>query len=261
MAQNGRMALEHHVASRYVLPLREGGSLPAIVDTDGGQFVVKFRGAGQGPKALVAETVAAGLAQALALPVPRAAVVEMDGGFGASEPDPEIQDLLRNSVGKNFGLAYLPSCLGFDPAADHKLIDQPLAEAIVWFDALITNVDRTPRNANLLVWKSRVWLIDHGASLYFHHGSGDWLARAQDRFPLIAQHILLKQAGDLTAADARLAPLLTGQTIESILQGIPNEWLGDDPTAEKDAYLQYLLARLGGRRPWLEEAENARRRA
>ena len=254
------MALEHRVATRYVLPLREGGSLPAIVDTEhGGQFVVKFRGAGQGPKALVAEVLAAELAEALSLPVPQAAIVRMDEGFGESEPDAEIQDLLRGSTGKNFGLAYLPGALGFDPAADRKLVEGGLAAAIVWFDALISNVDRTPRNANLLVWQGQVWMIDHGASFYFHHGVSDWLGRAQDRFPMIKHHVLLGLAASLEEADARLRPLLTEEVLSGAVGGVPGDWLGDGADGQRTAYVEYLAARINGRPAWLEEAEGARR--
>lgn len=261
MTQNERMALKHYVATRYVLPLREGGSLPAIVDTDEpGQYVVKFRGAGQGPKALVAEAIAAGLAEALGLPVPKPAVIKMAEGFGSGEPDAEIQDLLRASVGKNFGLIYLPGALGFDLAADHNLLDEALAGAIVWFDAYITNVDRTPRNPNLLVWDERLWMIDHGASIYFHHSGGDWQTRSQDRFPIIQQHILLGQAGDLEAVDSELRPRLTEPVLQSVVEAIPAEWLDDDAEAQKQAYMTYLLDRLNGPRLWLKEAEHARRR-
>src|SRR5947209_14531702 len=162
-------------AKRYVVPLREGGSLPAVVDTEPtGRFVVKFRGAGQGPKALVAEAVVAGLAVELGLPIPQPAIVALDEGFGRGEPDPEIQDLLRASVGENFGLAYLAGAFGFDAAADLASVDPELASAIVWFDAYVANPDRTPRNANLLVWQDRLWLIDHGACLYFHHRWSTW---------------------------------------------------------------------------------------
>src|SRR5688572_23543629 len=170
------MTLERVIGARYVVPLREGGSLPAVVETvqpdqvsSGGAFVVKFQGAGQGAKALIAEAVVAGLARALDLPVPRPAIVTLEEGFGNAEPDPEIQDILRGSVGENFGLAYLSGALAFDPAADADSIDPDLAAEIVWLDALTTNVDRTPRNTNMLLWQGRLWLIDHGAALYVHH--------------------------------------------------------------------------------------------
>jgi hypothetical protein len=219
---------------------------------------VKFRGAGQGPKALVAEAIAAGIGHAIGLPIPDAAIVSMEEGFGLNEPDPEIQDLLKASTGENFGLRYLQGAFGYEPAADRDSINTIAAAAIVWFDALISNVDRTARNPNLLFWNERVWLIDHGASLYFHHGGGDWTARSQERFPLIKDHILLDQAGDLTIADADLRPKLTTRVLTEIVARVPDEWL-DDPEAERSAYVTYLVARLNGERPWLEEAERARR--
>lgn len=250
---------------RYQVPLREGGSLPAIVGTDDGDsYVVKFRGAGQGAKALVAEALAAGLALTLALPVPRQAIVSLTEGFGKGEPDPEIQDILRGSVGENFGLAYLPGALAFDPAADRS-IDRDLAAAIVWFDALITNVDRTSRNTNLLVQDGRLWMIDHGASLYFHHNWPGWEGRVQSPFPLIKDHVLLPIAGDLTAADARLRPRLTSEAIGAIVADLPESWLGGEATfaetrAQRAAYVRYLTERLNGPRRWLEEAIDAQRR-
>jgi hypothetical protein len=253
------------VGVRYVVPLREGGSLPAVVDTEGGgQYVVKFRGAGQGPKALVAEVLAAGLALQLGLPVPEPAIVMLEEGFGKGEPDPEIQDILRGSVGANCGLTYLPSALAFDPAVD-RAVDPELAAAIVWFDALITNVDRTVRNTNLLVWRERLWLIDHGASLFFHHNWNGWEGRVQSPFPMIKDHVLLHLAGDLTAADARLRPLLGAEAVRAAVAAIPEEWLGGealfaDLAEHRAAYVRYLLLRLNGSRPWLQEAIAAQAR-
>jgi hypothetical protein len=251
--------------ARYVVPLREGGSLPAVVDTeDNRQYVVKFRGAGQGPKALVAELLAAGLASTLELPVPAPAVVLLEDGFGKGEPDPEIQDILRGSVGANFGLTYLPGALAFDPAVDRD-VDRELAASIVWFDAYITNVDRTVRNTNLLVWGGRIWLIDHGASLYFHHNWEGWQSRVQSPFALVKDHVLLHLAGDLAAADARLRPLLTAEAVRAVVAAIPDEWLGGEAIfagidEQRDAYVTYLLDRLNGPRPWLHEAITAQAR-
>ena len=253
------------IGVRYVVPLREGGSLPAVVDTeDGGQYVVKFSGAGQGPKALVAELLAAGLASLLGLPVPAPAVVTLEDGFGKGEPDPEIQDILRGSVGANFGLAYLPGALAFDPAAD-RAVDPDLAASVVWFDALITNVDRTVRNTNLLVWRERLWLIDHGASLFFHHNWPGWENRIQSPFPMIKDHVLLHLAGDLAAADARLRPALSEEAVRAVVAAVPDEWLGGealfaDLDAHRDAYVRYLLQRLNGPRAWLHEAIVAQER-
>jgi hypothetical protein len=252
--------------TRYVVPLREGGSLPAVVETDrGGPYVVKFRGAGQGPRALVAEAIVAGLARALGLPVPRPAVVALDAAFGRSEPDPEIQDVLRGSVGPNFGLAYLPGALAFDPAADAAAIGPEFAADVVWLDAYLTNVDRSPRNANLLLWQGQVWLIDHGAALFFHHRWPGWRQRIQAPFPQVREHVLLAQAGDLRAAHARLVPRLDETTIRELVADVPDEWLGDEPefpdlAAHRDAYVTYLTERLRPPAAWLDEAVEARAR-
>ena len=252
--------------SRYVVPLREGGSLPAVVDTDDdGSFVVKFRGAGQGPKALIAEALAALVAVALDLPVPRPAIVDLADGFGRGEPDPEIQDVLRGSVGANFGLEYLPGALAFDPAVDGALVPPDLAARIVWLDALVTNVDRTARNTNMLVSNNRVWLIDHGAALFVHHRWAGWQQRIQSPFPQIADHVLLPLAGDLAAADAELRPRLTAALIDGIVGQVPAEWLGPedefvDADAQRAAYRTYLVERLHGPRAWLAEAQAAQLR-
>jgi hypothetical protein len=252
--------------TRYVVPLREGGSLPAVVETEqDGPYVVKFRGAGQGPKALIAEALVAGLALALELPVPSPAIVDLEEGFGRSEPDPEIQDILRGSVGANFGLAYLAGSLAFDPAVDGPQLDSDLAAAIIWLDAYVTNVDRTPRNTNLLMWRGGVWMIDHGASLYFHHRWAGWRERIQAPFAPIGQHVLLPFAGDLEAADARLRPHLDEETLRRVVGGVPDEWLADesefaDSTEHREAYVAYLMERLNGPRAWLVEAVAARER-
>lgn len=250
---------------RYVLPLREGGSLPAVVETDRtGPYVVKFLGAGQGAKALIAEALAAGLALAVDLPVPEPAIVHLDEGFGKSEPHPEIQDILRGSVGCNFGLAYLPGALAYDTAVDYGLSPE-FAANVVWFDAFITNVDRTPRNTNLLYWRNRPWLIDHGASLYIHHQWQDWQKRVDSPFPQIQDHVLLPVAGDLEAADARLRPRLTEDVIREIVSDLPEEWLIEDQQFDtidehRETYVTYLVTRLNGPRRWLQEAIDARER-
>ena len=257
---------------RYVAPLREGGSLPAIVEaaapddlTSGGPFVVKFLGAGQGAKALVAEAMVAGLARSLGLPVPTPAIIDLAAGFGRAEPDPEIQDILRGSVGANFGLAYLPGALAFDPAADRGSIGPEQAAAIVWLDALTTNVDRTPRNTNLLIWQGQAWLIDHGAALYVHHRWEGWHDRIHSAFPQIKDHVLLGTAGDLEAADAGLRPLLTDDALREIVNDVPDAWLGGEPLfptldAHREAYVTYLQERLHGPRRWLDEAVAAQAR-
>jgi hypothetical protein len=257
--------MRHLEGVRYATPLREGGSLPAIVETDGGElFAVKFRGAGQGHRALVAELLAAALALELGLPAPEPAVISLAEGFGRSEPDPEIQDILRNSIGENFGLEYISSALAFDPSVD-RWIDPELAAGIVWFDALITNVDRSPRNVNLLVRDGRIWMIDHGASLYFHHSWGGWRDRIQSPFPHIKDHVLLHLAGNLEAADRRLRPRLTDAALARAVAEIPDSWLGDeeefpDVESHRTAYRHYLRERLDGPRAWLQEAIAAQQR-
>lgn len=254
------------VGSRYVVPLREGGSLPAVVDAEGaGSFVVKFLGAGQGPKALIAEALVALIAVQLGLPVPAPALLELEDGFGRGEPDPEIQDILRGSVGANFGLEYLAGALAFDPAVDGRLVTPELAADIVWLDAYVTNVDRTPRNTNLLVCDDRVWLIDHGAALFFHHRWAGWRERIQSPFAQIADHVLLPLAGDLEAADARLRPRLSEPALARIVEQVPAEWLlAEEEFAgvpeHTEAYATYLLKRLNGPRAWLDEAIAAQRR-
>lgn len=246
----------------YLVPLREGGSLPAVIETDEpGAYVVKFRGAGQGVKALIAEALAAEIAVLLGLPVPSPALVDLGAGFGEGEPDPEIQDILRGSVGTNVGLAYLPGALAFDPAAD-RAFDPDVAAAIVWFDAFITNVDRTARNTNLLRWQGGTYLIDHGASLYFHHRPTDWERNARTRFPQIKDHVLLPFAGDIAAAGARLAPLLNEAAVREVVAAVPDDWLTEDerfdsPDAYRAAYLAYFRARLAAPRPFEEEASDA----
>jgi hypothetical protein len=249
-------------ATRYVTPLREGGSLPAIVEgDDAGLYVLKFRGAGQGPKALIAELVAGELARALGLPVPEIVFVELDPDLARTEPDPEIQHLIRASGGLNLALDYLPGSITFDPVVDQP--DAALASAIVWFDAFTSNVDRTARNTNLLVWHRKLWLIDHGAALYVHHAWDGYLARAVDPFARIKDHVLLPYASQLREADARLAPLLPREAIERIVATIPEGWLGGDaPFASaaehRAAYADYLCRRIEAPRAFVEEALRAR---
>jgi|GraSoiStandDraft_57_1057295.scaffolds.fasta_scaffold197067_2 hypothetical protein len=256
------MGVRTVMATRYVTPLREGGSLPAIVEADDdGMYVLKFRGAGQGPKALIAEFVAGEIARALGLPVPEIVFVELDPALARTEPDPEIQDLIRASAGLNLGLDYLPSAVTFDPLADQP--DAELASAVVWFDAYVTNVDRTPRNTNLLVWHRRLWLIDHGATLYFHHTWHDYLARSRAPFPMIKEHVLLPWASALREVDAPLTGRVTPAILASIVQRIPDAWLvGEEPFGSggqhREAYLAYLLRRLEPPHGFLEEALRAR---
>jgi hypothetical protein len=251
-------------ATRYVTPLREGGSLPAIVEADDlGMYVVKFRGAGQGPKALVAEVIGGQIGQALGLPVPDIVAVEIDPALGRNEPDPEIQDLIAASTGLNAGLDYLPGSLTV-AAAVNLPINAEQAADIVWFDAYISNVDRTPRNPNLLLWHRKLWLIDHGASLYLHHSWTDPVAMAGAKFAAIREHILLPVAAAIPDADARLRDRLRPEVIEEIVAGVPDVWFeGQSPFAtpaeHRAAYEAYLTRRLALSAEFVEEAERARR--
>jgi len=245
-------------ATRYVTPLREGGSMPGLVEADDdGLYVLKFRGAGQGPKALVAEIVAGELARAAGLPVPEIVFVEVDPQLGRAEPDPEIQELIVASGGRNVGLDFLPGSLTYTPAAG-PAPDPELAAAIVWLDALTTNVDRTPQNPNLLTWHGRLWLIDHGAALYRQHAWEDPPAEARRPFPPIRAHVLLPCSSSIEEADLRLAPLLDRDCVEAILTAVPEEWLA--PTSRAD-YVEYLCRRLEAPREFAREAEEARRAA
>jgi hypothetical protein len=248
-------------ATRYVSPLREGGSLPAIVEgDDDGLYVLKFRGAGQGPKALVAELLAGEIARACGLAVPEIVFMQLDPELARTEPDPEIQDLLRASGGLNLALDYLPGSVTFDPLAGAT--PARLASHVVWLDALVSNMDRTARNTNLLMWHGRLWLIDHGAALYFHHGWSEPLARAAEPFGLIRDHVLLPWASALGEADALLAARLTPGALETIVDLLPDAWLAPDdafpsPAAHRAAYLQYLLRRLEAPRAFAQHAEHA----
>jgi hypothetical protein len=248
------MKLRTVVATRYVTPLHEGGSLPAIVEADDeGLYVLKFRGAGQGPKVLVAELVAGEIARTLGLPMPEIVYMRLDADLARTEPDPEIQELIKASVGLNLALDYLPGSVMFDPVAEQP--DAALSSEIVWFDAYVSNVDRTPRNANLLMWHRQLRLIDHGAALYFHHGWDKSQDRSHDPFTRIKDHILLPFAVELREADAKLAARLSAPAIHEIVELIPEEWLGADT---RDDYFQYLVRRLEAPRAFLEEAIRAR---
>lgn len=254
-------------ARRYVQPLREGGSLPAVVDTDDGLFVVKFRGAGQGAKALVAELISGMLAMALELPIPDLALVHVSETFGRSEPDPEISDILRKSHGINVALRYLDGAFNFDATAAGELIDPSLATRIVWLDALLTNPDRTARNTNMLIWERTPWLIDHGAALYAHH---DWAsvntARVRSPFPLIRDHVLLAHAEDVTSVDDQMAAALTSDVVSGVLEQVPDALLsdaafqadGDTPAEARARYVSYLNERLAGPRVFALTASAAR---
>jgi hypothetical protein len=250
--------------TRYVTPLREGGSLPAIVEADDdGLYVLKFRGAGQGARALIAELVAGEIACALQLPVPELVLAELDPELARTEPDPEIFALIRASGGLNLALDYLPGAVMFDPLVNKP--DADVASRIVWFDGYVSNVDRTARNPNLLVWHRRLWLIDHGASLYFHHMPGwiDGEGRASDPFPLIKEHVLRHRATLLEAIDERMAAALVPETLEAIVAAIPDSWLADEgsgvgPSGYREAYRNYLQRRLETPRRFVEEAARVR---
>jgi hypothetical protein len=258
----GGRALRTVQATRYVTPLREGGSLPAIVEADDGTYVLKFRGAGQGAKALVAEIIAGEIGRKLGLPVPDLVLAELDVVIGRSEPDPEIQALIKASAGLNLAMDFLPGAFAYDAAAGPRP-DPALAADIVWFDAFVTNIDRTARNTNMLLWHKRLWLIDHGAALYFHHAWGDYHARASDPFRGVRDHVLLSAAGSLADANARQRSKLGRGRFAEILAEVPDEWLVVDspfPSAEasRQAYVDYLTERLDQSETFVEEAERAR---
>lgn len=250
--------------TRYVTPLREGSSLPALVEADDGrEYVAKFRGAGHGPKALVAELVAGEIGRALGLPVPELVLAVLPEEIARGESHDEIRDLLGWSVGLNIGLAFVPGALAPD-------LSRPPAEGggwaaeVVWFDSLVVNPDRTPRNANLVVRDGRTWLIDHGSALYVHHAWADPDEHAARPFERIAEHVLLPFAGSIEEADARLAARVTAETLNAIVDAIPDDWLADarfsGPPDERDAYRRYLGLRLAARPAWVAEAEGARMR-
>ena len=236
--------------------------MPAIVEADDeGMYVLKFRGAGQGPKVLIAELIAGELARAAGLPVPEIVFIELDPELARTEPDPEIQALIRASGGLNIALDYLPGAVMFDPVTVKP--SSTLASSIVWFDAFATNIDRTARNTNMLMWHRQLQLIDHGASLYFHHSWERYLDRSRDRFAAIKEHVLLKFASELQSADSLLSGLLTEQVIRDVVAMIPDAWLTDGsefstPHEYRDAYVQYLLRRLESPREFVEEAMRAR---
>ena len=253
------------LATRYVTPLREGGSLPAIVEADdAGLYVLKFSAAGQGPKALVAELVAGELGRAAGLRVPEIVRVELGPALGRNEPDPEIRELLCGSVGLNLGLDYLPGSVTFDPAVGPPPAADEASD-VVWFDAFVSNVDRTPRNVNLLTWHRRLWLIDHGAALYFHHAWERAQAAALSPFPAVKDHVLLPWATDLAGAGRRLAARLGPEVLAAVLAEVPDAWLAGEPgfaspAALRAAYQRHLTARLAGAVRFEEEALRARDR-
>jgi hypothetical protein len=246
---------------RYVTPLREGGSLPAIAEADDEfLYVLKFRGAGQGVKALIAELIGGELVRAAGLKVPEIVFANLDTAFGRSEPDEEIQDLLKASVGLNLALHYLSGSISFDPVVNK--VDPETASKIVWLDSLLTNVDRTARNTNMLVWNKELWLIDHGAALYFHHSWDNWKEQATKSFVQIKDHVLLPWATGLDRADEELRSVITRERIKSIVQLIPDNWLvnGLDISAEekRNVYIQFLETRINSSEKFVKEAQHAR---
>lgn len=260
--------LRRVAATRYVVPLREGGSLPAVMEADdGAAYVVKFRGAGQGPRALVAEVVVGELARGLGLPVPELVIVAVDAAIGRNEGDPEIRSLVVGSAGDNAGMGFLPGAINLDPAAtrDIAALDPVLLARIVAFDAFAQNMDRTARNPNLLWCHGQLWLIDHGAALYWQHDWDGGLDGVRSPFALIARHVLLPHAGSITAEAAWLQAGLGDEAIAAAVAAVPDEWWTAPPDLEVGAYRAAFAARLRARRDasatYLEEAEGARARA
>jgi hypothetical protein len=255
-------ALRTVEVTRYITPLREGGSLPAIVEADDGfMYVLKFRGAGQGVKSLIAELIGGELARTLGLRVPELVFAKVDPAFGRTEPDEEIQDLLKNSEGLNLALHYLSRSISYDPLV--CTIEATLASEIVWLDCLITNVDRTARNTNMLMWYRELWLIDHGAALYFHHQWDNWKEQSEKPFVQVKDHVLLHKASELLSVDQKFRSILTSTRIREIVSLIPDSWLddGSSPSTveeKREVYIQFLLNRLEHSEIFIKEAMHAR---
>lgn len=247
--------------SRYVTPLREGGSLPAIVEADDGfLYVLKFRGAGQGIKALIAELLGGEIARTMGLRVPEIVFAEVDPAFGRTEPDEEIQDLLKSSAGLNLALHYLSGAINFDPVVNK--IDQVLASQILWLDCLLMNVDRTARNTNLLMWHKELWLIDHGASLYFHHNWIGWEEQSYKPFAAVKDHVLLPWAEAMDVVDKAFRSVLNRDRIQEIVRLVPEEWLvaavGSEVEGSRNIYEQFLLNRISRSQNFIKEVQHAR---
>ncbi len=259
---NNPIEIRHVNVTRYITPLREGGSLPAVADADDGfKYVVKFKGAGHGVKALIAELLGCEIARVLGFKVPEVVFANLDEAFGRTEADEEIQDLLKGSQGLNIGLHFLSGAINFDPVV--TTVDAQLASELVWFDAFMTNIDRTFRNTNMLIWHRELWLIDHGASLYFHHSFTNWEKSAQTPFALIKDHVLLPQASELEAVNTKFRAILTPEILEEIVNLIPQEWLvweGSELTADeiKTVYLNFFTTRLAHAEVFTKEAQHAR---
>lgn len=249
--------------TRYVTPLREGGSLPAIAEADDSfLYVLKFKGAGQGPKALIAELIGGEIARALGLKVPEIVFADLDAAFGKTEPDEEIQDLLKASVGLNLGLHYLAGSITYDPVVMPP--EPSLASKIVWLDCFINNVDRTAKNTNMLVWNKELWLIDHGAALYFHHSWNDYPEKAAKPFLQVKDHVLLPFASELEETDSFFKSRLSAEIIENIISLIPSDWLikdtpFKDAQSNRQAYTDFLITRLQHSSTFVNAAIDARK--
>jgi hypothetical protein len=260
---NNESRIRTVTVTRYVTPLREGGSLPAIAEADDGfLYVLKFRGAGQGVKALIAELIGGEIARAAGLKMPEIVFANIDAAFGRTEPDEEIQDLLKASVGLNLAVHYLSGAITFDPAVTKP--DPLLASKIVWLDCLLTNVDRTARNTNMLMWHQELWLIDHGASLYFHHTWTNWQEQSQRPFVQVKDHVLLPQASEMGGADILLKSILTEDRIRAIVDLVPDEWLVQDAPEEsaeerRQVYFDFLVTRTQQSQIFVKAAEDARK--
>lgn len=259
---NNVLTLRSVQVTRYVTPLREGGSMPAIAEADDGfLYVLKFRGAGQGIKALIAEIFGGEIARALGFRVPEIVFANLDEAFGRIEPDEEIQDLLRASEGLNLALHYLSGAITFDPLV--TVVDPKLASQIVWLDCLLMNMDRTARNTNMLMWHKELWLIDHGASLYFHHSWQNWEEQASRPFTLIKDHVLLPMATELKLVDEEFRAILNPALIEAIAGIVPDEWLNDEysfesPQIHRQAYIHFLNTRIAHSEIFVKAAQDAR---
>lgn len=257
------MKLRRQSLTRYILPLREGGSLPALAEADDGfKYVVKFRGAGHGYKALIAELIGGLVASKLKFRVPELVFLDVDHRFGITEGDEEIQELLRNSEGLNLGLHFLDRSMTMDPSVNRT--DPLLASKIVWLDAFLTNVDRTTLNTNMLMWNGEMWLIDHGASLYFHHSWKDPGQAALDPFPFIRNHALLAEASMLEVADKLMRQAITPRTLRQIVDAVPDEWLREDgsnltPAERREVYVKFLTTRLANSKIFVKQAIDERR--
>ena len=258
---NQEINLRHINVTRYVTPLREGGSMPAIIEGDDDfLYVLKFRGAGQGTNALIAELIGGELARKLGFRVPELVFAQLDKAFGRTEPDEEIQDLLKFSEGLNLALHYLSGSITYDPVVND--LDELEASKIVWLDSFLMNMDRTAKNTNMLIWHKELWLIDHGASLYFHHSWNNWEQQARKPFKLIKDHVLLKEATKMEAADELFKKMITPELIDNIVDLIPDDWLKDSPfntlDEHRNAYRSYLKGRAEHSSVIVNEVNDAR---